>query len=176
MTLLAAYSPNMPASTTHSRQPPASSPGVTAQMKRMPRRDTRPELQLRRALHGLGLRFRVNYRGLPGTPDIAFTRARIAVFVDGCFWHRCPDPGVIPKANRQWWTDKLQATVDRDARKDSELKSAGWLPVHVWEHEDPDQAAERIDEQWRGRIHSVPRSPPERSVTSLVSHMPKEPQ
>ena len=86
-------------------------------MKRMPRKDTGPEVLVRRALHRLGLRYRVNYRGLPGTPDIAFTRARIAVFVDGCFWHSCPEHGVTPKANRQWWTDKLQATVERDGRK-----------------------------------------------------------
>ncbi len=142
----------------------------------MPTKDTGPEILMRRALHQLGLRYRVNYRGLPGTPDIAFTRARIAVFVDGCFWHRCPEHGVLPKANRQWWTDKLQATVDRDARKDSELKSAGWLPVHVWEHDDPGQAAESIAAQWHSRIHPVPQPPLRRSVTSAVSHMPKEPQ
>jgi DNA mismatch endonuclease (patch repair protein) len=117
----------------------------------MPRKDTGPEVLVRRALHRLGLRYRVNYRGLPGTPDVVFTRARIALFVDGCFWHRCPDHGVIPKANRQWWSDKLQTTVERDGRKDSELEAAGWLPVHVWEHEDPDQVAERVEELWRTR-------------------------
>ena len=117
----------------------------------MPRKDTGPEVLVRRALHRLGLRYRVNYRGLPGTPDVVFTRARIALFVDGCFWHRCPDHGVIPKANRQWWSDKLQTTVERDGRKDSELEAAGWLPVHVWEHEDPNQVAERVEKLWRDR-------------------------
>jgi len=121
-------------------------------MKRMPRKDTGPEVLVRRALHRLGLRYRVNYRGLPGTPDVVFTRARIALFVDGCFWHRCPDHGVIPKANRQWWTDKLQATVERDGRKDSELEAAGWLPVHVWEHEDPALAAGLLRSLWIDRL------------------------
>ena len=59
-------------------------------------------MALRRELHSLGLRFRIQYRGIPGTPDIAFTRARVAVFVDGCFWHQCPEHGVMPKANREW--------------------------------------------------------------------------
>jgi len=126
-------------------------------MKRMPRKDTGPEVLVRRALHRLGLRYRVNYRGLPGTPDVVFTKARIALFVDGCFWHRCPDHGVIPKANRQWWSDKLQTTVERDGRKDSELEAAGWLPVHVWEHEDSSEAASRIYELWSTRRASIPR-------------------
>lgn len=120
-------------------------------MRRMPRSDTGPEVELRRALHRLGLRFRVNLKGLPGTPDVAFTRARIAVFVDGCFWHRCPQHGVVPKSNRQWWSDKLQANVERDHRKDAELESLGWLPVHIWEHDDPASAASRIAGLWKQR-------------------------
>lgn len=120
-------------------------------MKRMPRKDTGPEILVRRALHRLGLRYRVNYRGLPGTPDIAFTRARIALFVDGCFWHMCPEHGVLPKANREWWSDKLLANVERDRRKDDELAATGWLPVHIWEHDDPDAAAEWVADLWRQR-------------------------
>lgn len=117
----------------------------------MPRKDTGAELLLRSALHRRGLRFRVNLKGLPGTPDIAFTRARVAVFVDGCFWHRCPEHSVVPKSNRQWWIDKLDGNVDRDRRKDVELDDLGWTTVHVWEHEDPDRAAERIATLWRDR-------------------------
>ena len=125
---------------------------MSAQMKRMPRKDSKAELRLRRKLHKLGLRYRVHLKGLPGTPDVAFTRAKIAVFVDGCFWHRCPEHGVIPKANRQWWTNKLETNVRRDARKDSELRELGWLPVHVWEHQDCEVAARQLKDLWRSRV------------------------
>ena len=121
-------------------------------MKRMPRRDSKAELRLRRELHRLGLRYRIHLRGLPGTPDVAFTRARIAVFVDGCFWHSCPEHGVTPKANREWWVDKLRVNAERDGRKDTELRNLGWLPVHIWEHEDPVEAAVRIRDLWDCRV------------------------
>ena len=123
-------------------------------MKRMPRRDSGPEILLRRELHSLGLRFRIQYRGIPGTPDIAFTRARLAVFVDGCFWHQCPEHGVMPKANREWWRAKLEGNTERDRRKDRALLELGWLPVHVWEHEDAAGAAGRIRDLWEERIRS----------------------
>ena len=125
---------------------------MSAQMKRMPRKDSKAELRLRRKLHKLGLRYRVHLKGLPGTPDVAFTRAKIAVFVDGCFWHRCPEHGVIPKANRQWWTNKLETNVRRDTRKDSELRELGWLPVHVWEHQDCEVASRQLKDLWRSRV------------------------
>ena len=120
-------------------------------MKRMPRRDSKPELRLREELHRLGLRYRIQLRGLPGTPDIAFTRARIAVFVDGCFWHRCPEHGVTPKSNRDWWKAKLDGNVARDRRNDLALTGLGWLPFRIWEHEDPVEAALRVEELWRTR-------------------------
>jgi DNA mismatch endonuclease (patch repair protein) len=120
-------------------------------MKRMPRRDSKPELRLREELHRLGLRYRIQLRGLPGTPDIAFTRARIAVFVDGCFWHRCPEHGVSPKSNRDWWQVKLDGNVARDRRNDLALTGLGWLSFRVWEHEDPVEAALRVAELWRTR-------------------------
>ena len=123
-------------------------------MKRMPRRDSEPEMALRRELHSLGLRFRIQYRGIPGTPDIAFTRARVAVFVDGCFWHQCPEHGVMPKANREWWKAKLEGNTERDRRKDRALLELGWLPVHVWEHEDAAGAASSIRDLWAKRIRS----------------------
>lgn len=124
--------------------PVPSSPAVSAQMQRMGRRDTAPELALRRALTARGLRYRLHRRDLPGTPDIAFISARVAVFVDGCFWHGCSDHGVMPKANREWWQAKLAANSARDARKDEALIAGGWLPVHVWEHEDPEAIAQQL--------------------------------
>jgi len=130
-------------------RPPPSSEQVSQQMKRMPRKNSGPEVRLRRELHSRGLRFRVNLRGLPGTPDIAFTRAKIAVFVDGCFWHRCPEHGVLPKANRDWWREKLDRNVERDRRKDGELEELGWLSIHVWEHDDPSTVADGIEQAWR---------------------------
>jgi len=129
-------------------RPEPSSASISALMRRMPRRDTAPEIALRRVLHGMGLRYRVDLSGLPGRPDVAFTRARIAVFVDGCFWHACPDHGVLPKANHAWWKAKLDENRKRDRRKDDALRQIGWLPVHVWEHENPAVAAERIRGLW----------------------------
>ena len=108
-------------------------------------------MALRRALHRLGLRYRVDLRTLPGTPDIALTRGRIAIFVDGCFWHRCPDHGTAPKNNSEWWASKLDENVARDRRKDAQLKDLGWTVVHIWEHEDPAAAAAEIYGIWRER-------------------------
>ncbi len=133
------------------REPRPLNATVSSQMSRMPTRDSKPELKLRSALHQLGLRYRLHRKDLPGTPDICFGPVRIAVFVDGCFWHMCPEHGVLPKANRQWWSDKLLANVERDRRKDDELAAMGWLPVHIWEHDDPDRAAQRIADLWRRR-------------------------
>jgi DNA mismatch endonuclease (patch repair protein) len=124
---------------------------VSREMQRMPRASTRPELLIRRELHHRGLRFRINYPQLPGRPDIAFTNARVAVFIDGCFWHACPDHGVLPRNNREWWQNKLERNVARDRKKDSQLDSMGWTVVHVWEHQDPIEAANTIEELWRSR-------------------------
>lgn len=123
---------------------------VTRQMKRMPRKDSGPEIRLRRSLHRRGLRFRVQ-AALPGRPDIVFPRAKIAVFVDGCFWHRCPEHSTLPKNNREWWTTKLARNVERDREKDDALRELGWEPIHVWEHEDPEIAAAEIENMWRAR-------------------------
>jgi DNA mismatch endonuclease (patch repair protein) len=127
---------------------------VKRQMRTMPRKDTAVEMALRRELHRLGVRYRLHPRHLPGTPDIALTRARLAVFVDGCFWHRCPEHGTSPKNNSRWWASKLDENVARDRRKDRQLEELGWLPVHVWEHEDPAVAAAKIARVWRERICS----------------------
>ena len=136
-------------------KPPASSPTVSRQMRKMPRRDSKPEIALRQQLHRIGLRFRIQVRGLPGTPDIALTRAKIAIFCDGCFWHACPEHGVLPKANREWWKAKLEANVKRDRNKDSKLRQLGWIPVHVWEHEHVEVATDRIKKLWRERRRSA---------------------
>lgn len=120
-------------------------------MQRQASRDTGPEMALRRALHALGLRYRLHHPGLPGRPDVALPAARLAVFVDGCFWHSCPEHGRTPRNNGGWWAAKLAANVERDRRKDAALAAAGWLPVHVWEHEEPGAAARRIAALWRRR-------------------------
>lgn len=128
---------------------------LSAKMSTLARRDTRPELLLRRELHGRGLRFRVQYR-VPGnnrrTIDIAFTRARLAVYMDGCFWHGCPDHLVPPRANSEWWKWKVQRNRDRDRDTDRQLEAAGWAVLRIWEHEDPGEAAERVDKMWAARI------------------------
>lgn len=111
------------------------------------RRDTKPELALRRAVWRRGLRYRVDIAPLPKMrrrADLVFTRARVAVYVDGCFWHSCPDHATTPKANRDWWLEKLAANVSRDRDTDERLEAAGWAVVRVWEHEDPELAAERV--------------------------------
>ncbi|ASW57625.1 very short patch repair endonuclease [Plantactinospora sp. KBS50] len=118
-------------------------------MKRMRRASTKPELLIRKELHRRGLRYRVNHPGLPGRPDIAFTRIRLAIFVDGCFWHRCLEHGVMPKNNREWWEAKLNRNVERDREKDNALSGLGWRVRHFWEHEDPGSAADEIEQLWR---------------------------
>jgi DNA mismatch endonuclease (patch repair protein) len=118
-------------------------------MTRMPRRSTGPELAIRRELHRRGLRFRVDHAGLPGRPDIVFTRARLAVFVDGCYWHRCPQHGTLPRNNADWWLAKLDRNVARDRAEDAALAELGWTVAHVWEHEPPIAAADRVEAAWR---------------------------
>lgn len=117
-------------------------------MQRNRRRDTAPELALRRALHARGLRFLVDVP-VPGCgrrrrADVLLRGARIALFVDGCFWHSCPEHLHVPKANREWWTRKLASIVLRDRDTDARVRGAGWLPLRVWEHEPPGPAADRI--------------------------------
>jgi DNA mismatch endonuclease (patch repair protein) len=115
-------------------------------MERQRRRDTEPELRVRRAVWRLGLRYHVDRPPIPGRrrADLVFTTAKVAVYVDGCFWHCCPAHGTVPKANRDWWIAKLEANVRRDRDTDRRLEEAGWTAVRVWEHESADDAAERI--------------------------------
>jgi DNA mismatch endonuclease (patch repair protein) len=102
---------------------------------------------LRRELHRLGLRYRVNLP-LPGLPrrraDLTFTRQKVVVFVDGCFWHGCPEHATFPKRNATWWETKLQRNRARDRETDQYLFTLGWRVVRVWEHEPAEVAAGRV--------------------------------
>jgi len=126
----------------------ASTEAVRRSMKANRRCDTGPERKLRSVLHGRGLRFRKDYRvdvdWLRVRIDVAFPRARVAAFVDGCFWHRCPRHGSDPRRNGEFWRRKLDANVKRDRRVDTALPSAGWIVVRVWEHEPVEAAADRV--------------------------------
>lgn len=97
-------------------------------------RDTGPELALRRALWREGIRYRLRYP-LPGRPDLVFPRKRLVVFVDGCFWHCCPEHGAKPKTNAEFWNKKLARNVARDREVTGILREEGWTVLRVWEHE-----------------------------------------
>jgi DNA mismatch endonuclease (patch repair protein) len=115
-------------------------------MERQARRDTAAEISIRKRLFAAGYRYRVDYR-LPGTrrrADIAFPRRKLAIFVDGCFWHLCPDHMTWPKNNAAWWRRKLLANQRRDLETDALLQQAGWSALRIWEHEDAEAAARRI--------------------------------
>lgn len=108
-------------------------------MRAIRRANTKPELALRSALHRQGYRFRKDLRldlagGVRVRPDIAFTARRVAVFVDGCFWHACPEHGGRPAVNQSYWEPKLRRNVERDRAADAALAAAGWRVVRVWEH------------------------------------------
>lgn len=130
--------------------PAASSSGRRRNMQANRRRDTKPELTLRSALHRAGFRYRVDYRiDLPGgrvRPDIVFTRKRIVVFVDGCFWHCCPEHGSRPSINQSYWSPKLARNVERDAQNTKLLREADWTVVRIWEHESVPSALARVTE------------------------------
>lgn len=130
-----------------------SSAVATAVMRGNRKVDTRPEVLIRSLLHERGLRFRkhleIRFAGGGVRPDIVFPGKRLAVFVDGCFWHRCPDHGTSPSTNSFYWEQKLRRNVERDRSVDRELGGAGWTVLRIWEHEDPRRAADRIAREIR---------------------------
>lgn len=131
-----------------------SSRAVSDRMARTGRRDTKPEVELRRLLHARGLRFRVDRAVLSDRrrrPDIVFGPARVVVFVDGCFWHGCPEHATWPAANADYWREKIETNRLRDRDTDARLAEEGWTVVRVWEHDPPLAAADRIEQLVRSR-------------------------
>ena len=126
------------------KSPPASSSAARATMRANRSRDTGPELALRRELRALGVRYRVDYRGAPGRPDVALARERVAVFVDGCFWHGCPKCAKpLPKTHRAFWRAKIRRNAERAAEVTNALRDRGWNVVRIWEHRLRDAASAR---------------------------------
>lgn len=127
--------------------PGASSRAVSERMSQARRRDTKPEVDVRRLLHARGLRYRVTYP-VPGlarrTIDIAFTRAKVAVFLDGCFWHSCPEHRTSPRSNADWWRTKLERNAARDTETTAALEADGWTVLRFWEHESPEEIAAAV--------------------------------
>ena len=138
------------------QEPDRIRPGekFSQRMAGLARQDTAPELALRRELHRRGLRYRLQVK-VPGNRrrkiDIAFTRARLAVYVDGCFWHGCPDHHVRPHTNADWWDWKVGRNRERDSDTNRELDEAGWEVLRFWEHEDPGMAAEKVQRTYQRR-------------------------
>jgi DNA mismatch endonuclease (patch repair protein) len=128
--------------------PPAMNAGRSRNMAAIKRSDTKPEIALRSALHKLGLRYRKDMRlDLPDArvrPDIVFTRQKVAVFVDGCFWHVCPVHGRQPTVNDWYWAPKLRRTMERDRAANEALAGAGWKVIRLWEHEPLPSAVETV--------------------------------
>jgi DNA mismatch endonuclease (patch repair protein) len=136
----------------------ASSDSARRTMRANTRRDTRPELLVRRLLHARGLRYRVDHRVVPESrtrADIAFMRQRIAVFIDGCFWHSCPDHLHVPKANADYWVAKLARNVERDAEVSALLRDLRWTVLRFWEHQPPEEAAAAIIDAVQARREGV---------------------
>jgi DNA mismatch endonuclease (patch repair protein) len=138
--------------------PMPSHPNVTLRMSRNHRRDTKPELRLRRLLHASGARYRVDFRikadEVTVRPDIVFTRRRLAIFLDGCFWHGCPEHGNVPAHNRTYWMPKLARNRARDEEVTAALTNAGWTVIRAWEHEPTRHIAERV----LALLHDAPRT------------------
>jgi DNA mismatch endonuclease (patch repair protein) len=125
-----------------------STPAASRVMRGNRRTDTGPELRLRSELHRRGLRFRKDFlvraRETKVRPDIVFPRRRLAVFVDGCFWHSCPDHGTRPRANVSYWSAKLERNTARDCKVDDGLSTEGWLVIRIWEHTPALEAADQV--------------------------------
>lgn len=140
----------------------ASSDAIRRTMRATRGRDSAPELRLRRECHALGLRYRVDARTLEGSrrrADMVFGRAMVAVFLDGCFWHGCPEHYVQPRRHGDFWSAKLAMNIRRDQEANRSLAEAGWVSYRVWEHQDPKQAAGQILELVRQRSRRRSRFP-----------------
>ena len=127
---------------------PSASLSRSEQMSRIRGRDTKPEVSLRRLLWRRGCRCRVHFKTPAGRADLAFVGKKVAIFVDGCFWHGCPEHYVAPRTSRPFWERKLRTNVERDQRQTQVLGEAGWKVLRFWEHEvveDPDAIAACIE-------------------------------
>jgi len=136
----------------------ASSAARRRNMQAIRSRDTKPEQLIRRLVHAQGLRYRVAARPLPQlrrTADMVFRPAKVAVFIDGCYWHGCPDHYVPPKTNPGYWSDKVAGNVTRDRDTDRKLEDAGWLVLRFWEHEPSDECAARISTEVQQRREAL---------------------
>ncbi|RRQ27807.1 very short patch repair endonuclease [Rhodococcus sp. Eu-32] len=131
---------------------PLTDAATSARLSKQRRRDTKPEIALRRELHRRGLRYfvdRAPVKGMRRRADVVFPRRKLAVYVDGCFWHSCPVHATKPRNNAQWWADKLAANVARDRNTDERLDAEGWTVVRVWEHESAVDAADKVESALR---------------------------
>lgn len=140
------------------RAPIPSSEAISKVMRANKGKDTSPEIRLRAALRKAGLLgYRLHWKAVPGRPDIAYTRYKLAIFVNGCFWHRCPTCALLmPKTNSEFWNAKLKRNVERDKRKIAELEEAGWSVLICWEHEirnDLDACVQKVS----GRLKDLAR-------------------
>ncbi|MER6789335.1 very short patch repair endonuclease [Streptomyces sp. NPDC000658] len=155
-------SPDFPAKSASEWTPPegswASSAARRRNMQAIRNRDTKPEWLIRRLVHARGLRYRVAAKPLPNlrrTADMVFGPAKVAVFIDGCYWHGCPEHYVPPKTNPGYWSDKVARNMARDRDTDQRLVEAGWTVLRFWEHEPSEDCAVRIAtevEKRRGEI------------------------
>ena len=139
-------------------RPVAASQEAHRKMAAVGRRDTPQEMAIRKALFRAGCRFRVQFRPLSDhrwTADIAFTKTKVLVFVDGCYWHGCPIHGSIPKSNREWWMAKIGRNVERDREATRVLTERGWTVLRVWSHEEPTVAAQAIKKVLQGGPRKV---------------------
>lgn len=124
-----------------------SSPEASKRLAKVRQADTSAEMRLRRVLHARGLRYRVGVtliRRPRRVVDIVFRKRKVAVFVDGCFWHGCPEHSTSSKSNADFWRNKIETNKRRDADTDRRLEESGWTVIRVWEHEDPERAADQI--------------------------------
>jgi DNA mismatch endonuclease (patch repair protein) len=136
----------------------ASSPAVRKSMVGNKSRDTKPELMVRRILHASGLRYKVHARPIKDwnrRADMVFPRAKIAIFINGCFWHGCPKHFSAPKTNSEYWASKIMRNVERDSETALRLKSEGWLVIAIWEHENLGKKSEQVVRRIQKRLIAI---------------------